>query len=267
MASIRRGAGDTRGRAAGTLFVVPRGEEVPGSVTRFLTPTLSRLKYTGARRLSPKRYWDLMGRLRPVAAVTSDYRDLTESLASGTRLVALMEGLDVVSADAVTLHIGSGLGRVEYHLRHRVRRCVGVDISASMVKRARENVPFDDVEFVETDGDGLAGWPDGSFDLIYSFFVFQHLPRAAFRRYVADAARKLRHGGHFVFQLMVDETGARRDPPDAHPYGLRYYRRRDVERLLEVAGFGDVRRVTIEGGRDDGSVTTGDVVYCATRAD
>src|SRR5205085_7842885 len=182
---------------------------------------LSRVKYRVSARLRPKTYWNLMGRFRPVPAVTSAYRDLEECLAPGRDVVALLDRLGVVHPDAVTLHIGSGLGRVEYHLRHRVRRCVGIDISPSMVKQARQNVAAENVEFAETSGAGLEGFPPASFDLIYSFLVFQHMPRARFRGYIVDAYDRLRAGGHLVFQLMVDETGAQPEPPEAHPYGLR----------------------------------------------
>jgi cyclopropane fatty-acyl-phospholipid synthase-like methyltransferase len=227
---------------------------------------LSRVKYRVSARLRPKTYWNLMGRFRAVPAVTSAYRDLEECLASGREVVDLLDGLGVVHPDAVTLHIGSGLGRVEHHLRHRVQRCVGVDISPSMVKQARQNVAAENVEFAETSGAGLEGFLPASFDLIYSFLVFQHLPRARFRSYVVDAYAHLRSGGHLVFQLMIDETGGQPEPPEAHPYGLRHYRRADVEAFLDETGFTGVVRVTLDGGADDpASTPTGDVVFCATK--
>ncbi len=225
---------------------------------------LSRLKYWVSRGLSPKAYWYLMGRLKPVPAVTSAYADVESCLASGAEVVALLDTFDVVRPHAVTLQIGSGLGRVEYHLRNRVERCFGLDISPSMVKKARELVPFPNVEFFETDGSGLDRWPDGSFDLVYSFLVFQHMPRSDFRRYVTETSAKLRSGGHFVFQVMIDEAGVMPDPPAAHPYGLRYYRRNDVSGLLTAAGFEGIRLADMNGAPDDG-VAAGDVVFCAAK--
>src|SRR5919199_5644548 len=120
---------------------------------------LSRLKYRATRSLSPKTYWYLMGRLKPVAAVTSQCSTVEDSLASGAAIVSLLDRFGVLNPDAVTLHVGSGIGRVEYHLRHRVRRCYGVDVSPSMVKHAARLVPFDDVEFHCTDGRRLDRWP------------------------------------------------------------------------------------------------------------
>jgi SAM-dependent methyltransferase len=230
------------------------------------TGVLRRVKYWASRRLSPKAYWYLMGRLRAVPAVTSDFGSVQECLASGEDVVALLDHLDAVGPDMVTLHIGSGLGRVEYHLSRRVRRCYGIDISSSMVKRARVLVPAANVEFLEGDGATLAAWDDGFFDLIYSFFVFQHLPRPQFLRYVAAAHAKLSPGGRLVFQLLVDETGARLDPPAEHPYGIRYYRRHDVEAALGGAGFGAVTTAALDGTVDDpAALPTGDVVFCAIK--
>jgi SAM-dependent methyltransferase len=230
-----------------------------------VSQVLSRVKYWVSRPLPPKAYWYLMGRFKAVRAVTSDYDDVEDCLASGEGVVTLLECLGVLRPDAVTLHIGCGIGRVEYHLRHRVRRCVGVDVSPSMVKQARALVPHRDVEFLCTNGTDLSAVADGSFDLVYSFLVFQHLTRAQFRRYVSEAYSKLAQGGRFVFQMMIDETGTAPDPPPSHPYGLRHYTRRQVEDALADAGFVDVRRADFDGRPDDGSLPAGDVVFSAAR--
>jgi SAM-dependent methyltransferase len=229
--------------------------------------TLRDLKFRASRWISPKAYWYLMGRLRPVPAVTSGFGSVAQCLASGSDVVALLDRFGAVGPDMVTLHIGSGLGRVEYHLSSRVQKCYGVDISSSMVRRARALVPFANVEFVVSDGASLARWPDGRFGLIYSFFVFQHLPRSQFHRYLTDGFAKLGAGGRLIFQILVDETGAPPDPPAGHPYGLRYYTRAEVETALRNAGFSEVARAGLSGEDDDPSATpAGDVVFCATKA-
>lgn len=221
-------------------------------------------KYMASRQLSPKVYWYLMGRFRAVAAVTSEFEKVEDSLASGATIVELLDRLGVLDAEAVTLQIGSGIGRVEYHLHERVKKCYGVDISASMVQRARSLVTHDNVEFVETDGTILP-WPDGFFDLIYSFLVFQHMPRTQFLHYLDHSFSKLKVGGHLVCQVPIDEAGSHPDPPAGHPYGMRYYRRADVEDALAGAGFSMVTRTDLRGERDDGSTTSGDVVFCGVK--
>lgn len=166
----------------------------------------------------------------------------------------------------VTLQIGSGLGRVEYHLARQVRKCWGVDISPSMVKRARRLVPHPNVEFVISNGVNLSAWQDETFNLIYSFLVFQHLPRAQFGRYVKEAAAKLVEGGYLVFQVMVDESDMIASPPESHPYGLRYYSRAEVEETLRTAGLKLQSLTDLEGRADDRVARpTGDVVFCAVK--
>jgi hypothetical protein len=80
---------------------------------------------------------------------------------------------------------------------------------------------------------------------------------------VVDARARLSPGGHFVFQLMVDDAGLHPDPPANHPYGLRFYTRADVEAELLAAGFTTVTRRMLDGAADDGSAESGDVVFCA----
>lgn len=226
---------------------------------------LSRVKYLASRSLSPKSYWYLMGKLKPVGAVTSGHHTVASSLASGADVEALLDRLGVLAPDATTLHIGSGLGRVEEHLYRRVRQCHGVDVSPSMVKRARRLVAHPNVTFHVTDGRDLSTLPDGAFDLVYSFLVFQHLPRTQFRRYVGEAWAKLIEGGRLVFQVLVDEEGRHPEPPPSHPYGLRYYTRADVEEILTAAGFTGVVRTDQRGEPDEGDTVEGDVVFVATK--
>ena len=226
---------------------------------------LSRVKYWASRPLPPQAYWYIMGKLKPIPAVTSVHDNVEDCLASGEQVVTLLQRLGVVHRDVVSLHIGAGLGRVEYNLRQHVRKCYGIDISSPMVKQATELVPHDNVEFVHVNGPDLSRWRDGYFDLVYSFLVFQHLPRAHFDSYVTATYSKLKDGGHFVFQILIDESGTQPDPPSSHPYGIRYYRRKDVEELLRSVGFELVARTSLEGEVDDGSLSLGDVVYCVVK--
>jgi FkbM family methyltransferase len=224
-----------------------------------LLKTLSTTKRLLTARVPAKLYWTLMGRFRAVPAVTSGCASLEESLASGRKVVDLLDAAGVLHDGAEVLQIGSGLGRVEKHLASRVARCYGVDISPSMVARARELVPAPNVEFRVSDGRDLAGWKDRELDLVFSIFVFQHLPREQVRRYLAESFRCLKPGGSLVFQILIDERSAEKEPPRSHPYALRHYRRRDLAAALEAAGFRDVRFLQLDGSPDSGT-TFGDLV-------
>ena len=224
----------------------------------------SKAKSLVLTHLPSKLYWHLMGRLRAVRAVTSDFATLEESLASGKQVADLLVAITRIGPEAQVLDIGSGLGRVEAHLAPRVRRCCGADISPAMVAKASRLVPFPNVEFRCTDGRGLAEWEDETFDLVFSIFVFQHIPKEQTIRYLTESFAKLRPGGQIVFQVMVDESRDFKEPPKTHPYALRHYRRGEVTWLLQEIGFEQMRALEMEGTPDRGE-QTGDVIFLAQR--
>ena len=226
---------------------------------------LSALKYRLLASMPQKLYWTLMGYFRPVPAVTSEHTSLAESLDSGRRVVAMFDRLELVNPDATTLQIGCGIGRIEYYLCKRVRFCYGIDISPSMIKKARAIVHAPNVKFLCSNGLGLAELNDSTFDFVYSIFVFQHLPREIVRNYFRDSFAKLVNEGTFAFQMMVDDTGSIPEPPAAHPYGLRYYRRAQVRRLLENVGFDQIRIYDFETMEPDAGAKVGDVLFVATK--
>jgi SAM-dependent methyltransferase len=203
-----------------------------------------------------------MATFQPVRAVTSQYRTIEESLSSGAEIVSLLEKLGVVTPDAVTIHIGCGLGRVELFLHRKVRFCYGIDVSPVMIRHARNNVRAENVRFICADS--LSAVPE-EVQLIYSFYVFQHLPRQLTHVYIGESHGKLAQGGKLVAQMLVDDGGTTVEPPANHPYGLRYYTRNELRRVLNSAGFVDMEFLTFPGGqRDDGA--TGDLLVVASKA-
>jgi ubiquinone/menaquinone biosynthesis C-methylase UbiE len=98
------------------------------------------------------------------------------------------------------LDFGCGIGRLTRALKEHFDRCVGVDISPSMVNRARQLNPR--CEFSVLDCHELRIFPDQSFDLIYSNIVLQHqVSIAEVRRYLLEFLRTLKCGGLLIFQL------------------------------------------------------------------
>jgi len=103
----------------------------------------------------------------------------------------------------LAVEIGPGLGRILRSLvaDHGFERAVGVDISAEMVRQARELVPDPRIDFEIGTGAGLGPVDDQSADLVMSFTVFQHIPKVAvIEQYLAEAGRVLRPGGVLAFQ-------------------------------------------------------------------
>lgn len=182
--------------------------------------------------ISPRSYWEFRSSWRPMHAIIGK-EDPERHLASGKEVLRLMEHLDVLSGVGTTLAIGSGGGRIEHWIHPHVRACVGVDISHGMAKIARGNVPATNALFVVGSGSDVAAVRTASIDLVYSFIVFQHMGDGKVRSYFRDAARVLRPGGRFLFQIATDPR--RRFVPfrERHPYAIRWRRAGDVYVWLE----------------------------------
>jgi len=66
-------------------------------------------------------------------------------------------------------------------------------------------------------------FPDMFFELVYSYIVFQHLPRHMVRSYIDDATRVLKPQGQLIFQVQTRTTVQEVDPPDNDFRSIRYY--------------------------------------------
>ena len=116
------------------------------------------------------------------------------------------------------LDFGCGVGRLTRALAARFDAVVGVDISAAMIEQARRhNGAHPGCEFrLNSDGD-LRQFDSGSFDVVYSNIVLQHLRSAPeITGYVDELLRVTRPDGLTVFGL------ANRVP---FPYSLQLRRR------------------------------------------
>ncbi len=124
-------------------------------------------------------------------------------LESGERDLAdlVLDGIHL-TREASAVEIGCGVGRLLIPLARRIERVHGVDISPVMIETSRAyTASAPSVTTRVTDGT-LAGVPDASVDLVFSFIVFQHIPaEGPIRTYVSEAARVLKPGGVFRFQV------------------------------------------------------------------
>jgi len=142
-----------------------------------------------------------------------DYRnpDLERFWAGGVkavdRLLAEVEAPALTGREAV-LEIGCGIGRLTRVLAERARRVIALDVSAEMLRRAREaNPELANVEWLHGDGSTLAAVADESVDAVVSLVVFQHIPDPQITLgYVREMGRVLRPGGWTAFQISNDEA-------------------------------------------------------------
>jgi SAM-dependent methyltransferase len=107
------------------------------------------------------------------------------------------------AASRKALEIGCGPGRLMKPMAQYFGEIHGVDISDEMIGRARRNLAGVTNAFPRHAPDSnLEAFEDASFDFVYSYAVFQHIPsREVVDGYLRDAARVLRPGGILRAQI------------------------------------------------------------------
>jgi SAM-dependent methyltransferase len=101
------------------------------------------------------------------------------------------------------LEIGCGPGRLVKPLSRHFGEIHGVDVSDEMIKLARQRlVDTPHAYFHATNGSSLEQFADDSFDFVYSYAVFQHIPsREVVLEYMREICRVLKPGGVFHGQF------------------------------------------------------------------
>jgi SAM-dependent methyltransferase len=157
------------------------------------------------------RSWDRLGRDDAMWAVLYDPAkrgnqwDPEEFFATGQveidSTMAYLEGLGVTIAYERALDFGCGVGRLTQPLAARFAVVDGVDIAASMVALAREHNSWPNCTFHVNEADDLSLFADGTFDLVHSRLVLQHIPPSLSKRYLREFVRVLKPGGVAVFDM------------------------------------------------------------------
>ena len=127
--------------------------------------------------------------------------DRAEFFASGTALVAevfatVRRHLDPAFSPSRVLDFGCGVGRLVIPFAAHAAEVVGVDVSPSMLKEAEANCRRAGVNnVVLLRSDDSVGVLGGTFDLIHSYIVFQHIPVARGERIFSRLLDRLQPGG------------------------------------------------------------------------
>jgi SAM-dependent methyltransferase len=140
------------------------------------------------------------------------------------------------------LEIGCGPGRLMRPLSRWFGEIHGVDISDEMIARARENLEGISHAHAHVAADSnLAAFADDSFDFVYSYAVFQHIPsRGVIFGYLQESRRVLRCGGILRCQL----NGL---PPEAKQYDTWSGARIAAGDLATFARENDMQLLALEG--------------------
>jgi len=186
------------------------------------------------------------------AIIDQAYQDLFEEFPDHTRLTrtaidAVHKGemkarliIPLLKRDNKILEIGCGTGEVIAALTERGYRCTGVEVSQDMLTLCQKR----GLAVIRGTADHV-DYPDGSFDVVFSQEVLEHLHPDDVLGHFAEAFRMLRPNG-----ILAVETPNRRTGPQdvsrgftrvAEGLHLKEWTVRELIHLFEEAGFVKVR--------------------------
>lgn len=145
----------------------------------------------------------------------------------------LLDRADVVlEQHATVLDFGVGCGRIARHWATvNGPSFYGCDIDADAVAWCRRNLPF--VNAAVNHLEPPLPYVGETFDLVYAYSVFTHLPEHAQRPWIEELSRVIRPGGLLLFTTHGDATLERIVEPDLR---ARYQRGELAVRFGREAG-------------------------------
>ncbi len=170
---------------------------------------------------STDKAWEAWGQKDPYFGVITDPRFRKENLTPEAKLEFFESGRGHVNtilavirtfvapefAPKRVVDFGCGVGRLVLPFANIVDRVVGIDISDAMLVEARKNcveAGLTNAEFIKSD-DALSELK-GSFDLIHSCLVFQHIPVQRGRLILRNILSHLEPGGVGVVDFTYGKT-------------------------------------------------------------
>ena len=161
------------------------------------------------------RNWEALGRTDPLFGVLSDPTkyggkwDQDEFFASGRahvdKLLRTLADARASFLPGTCLDFGCGVGRLTIPLADSFHHTIGVDVARPMVDAAaRHRPPGARCEFIVNRDPDLRRFETGTFDVVHSCLVLQHIPPEVALRYVAEFFRVTRPGGLVVFQIPAE---------------------------------------------------------------
>jgi len=196
------------------------------------------------------------------------HQDPAEFLATARLIVPILESalsrarMGGTGGIRRALEIGCGPGRLMLPMSRHFDEIRGVDVSDEMLAFARQNlreVPNARVD--RNSGSDLAGFASRSFDFVYSYAVFQHIPSVPLvAHYLEEAIRVLKPGGVLCCQLrggrLRTEDSTRNDPTWTgciFPYQQVFdISRRCGMHLLQISDI-DIQEMWVVGRMPSGS--------------
>ena len=105
-----------------------------------------------------------------------------------------LEKTEILTNELHLLEVGSGNGGLLHELRSQGYDVQGVEINAEAIAHSREQ--YGELPLFKVDSHKLP-FPDGVFDVVMSFDVFEHIPDSD--AHLTEVDRVLKPGGRYVF--------------------------------------------------------------------
>lgn len=121
------------------------------------------------------------------------------------------------------LDLACGTGRLTNYATH------GLDASAAMLERARKRNPKVEYRLASA---SQTGYPDETFDLVYSFHFLMHMDEDTFRQVFAEVHRILKRGGRFILDIPSKKRRRLFRHKQVSWHGGTELSSRDIERMI-----------------------------------
>jgi SAM-dependent methyltransferase len=164
----------------------------------------------------------------------ADY-DAAAKRDAGT-ILRYLGGADTSAWNA--LDVGCGVGRI-------IKEVHGVDVSDEMIRLSGERLAgLPNVRLHRIEGTDLKLFGDRTFDVMWSYSVFYHIPRAYYYAYLRELSRVMKPGGLLIYQLAQLYSWRRRFhaifrvEPDPQDFNIRrFYTKGHLRALARENGF------------------------------
>lgn len=163
--------------------------------------------------------------------------DETEFYATGKKDINALffNDVSIIPQNALVLDMGCGKARVlsALHAARPDLKCVGIDISPIMIRHCYDRFTTEqNMFFCCGSGNDFSIFPENTFDVVYSCYVLQHLPRFVTYGYIKDIHRILKPGSLCAIQMMYMNDEQKTDPTDDDFRSIRYYTPLQLEELF-----------------------------------
>jgi SAM-dependent methyltransferase len=121
-----------------------------------------------------------------------------------------------LAQDSKVLEIGCGIGRLLRFFALLFDEVHGIDVSPEMIAQSKEYLAqFPNVTTCCGDGSSLSPFENQTFDFVFSYVVFPHIPdKDIIRQYIHETKRVLKPGGLFKFLVKYKDWEGAGESPD-----------------------------------------------------